>query len=293
MLYGKTISNKKRAKYSNTQTVYLYGGTEIDKDLENECKNCEIIGKKSIKASEETGMDQDNFVHVIESYMKKTKFPVVVKIHDSNSYFIRKELEAYDKLKNFENSVHKICDFSCMDDKMRWEHMVDSPITFCNNKKDSLHFIVLEYIEDGKLSDFFSKMPNKNIICSFYLQTILSIIIMAYTYRISHGDLNSGNLLVGKTDKSRIHYRFQDKEYRIPTYGITPKFIDYGRSSIYHKVPSSMDVLDDIYTCLYVISLYVKQPDLKQKLLSYIQSSSEDPKKGLHQLIMEIKDVFS
>ena len=207
-------------------------------EIESSCKNNEITGIQSIKSSEEdensddhrsvefrrdaenvveasTGDEPNEFVHVIKSVLDNYKKPVIVKIHDSVSYFVEKEITALNKLSEFENSVKKICDFSCLDDKARWKHMINHAIKFCNNKKNRLHFIVLEYIENGDIDLFFSKNPSKEMICSFFLQIELSIIKLALDYRISHGDLNSGNILISGTEKSRIHYKIMGKEYRI------------------------------------------------------------------------------
>jgi len=113
---------------------FVYGGNEI----ENSCKNNEITGIQSIKSSEETGDEPNEFVHVIKSVLDKYNTPIIVKIHDSVSYFVNKELIALHKLSEFEHSVKKICDFSCIDDKTRWKYMINAPIKFCNNKKDKL-----------------------------------------------------------------------------------------------------------------------------------------------------------
>lgn len=287
-LYGKTITNKKRAKRSRKQTVILYGGNDIEKS----CKKREIVGTRTIKSADEAGMERDNFVHVLESYMTKTKLPVIVKIHDSEGVFVRRELRAYESLKGFENSVQKICDFSCMDEKARWEYMIDSPVSFCNNKTDSLHFFVLEYIEDGDIYNFFDKLPPKNVICSFLLQCTLAIAVMAYKYHISHEDLNSGNVLVGKTDKTRMHYKILDKEYRIPTYGITPKFVDYGFSSEYMNTPNVNDILSDVYTCIGSMASYIRDPELKSKIVRFVDQNVLKRDVDFEYVIMGIREAF-
>ena len=118
----------------------------------------EIIGKKTIKSSEEEGMDDRHFVHVLESFMKKDNYPVIVKIHHERSPFINNELRAYEHLLDFQNCVKKICDFSCLDDKERWKSPIKKPVEFCNNKTDELYFIVLEFIKNGNIENRIKKM---------------------------------------------------------------------------------------------------------------------------------------
>jgi len=308
MLYGKTITNNKRAKDEYRQTVVISnqyknkksvgsGNTittkqesEID-TLEKDCKNHEVTGIQSMKASEEAGMETETFVHVIKSYMKKNKLPVVVKIHHLYNIFIENELEAYDKLKGFENSVQKICHFSCMDNMKRWEHMIDSPIGFCQDNKDPLHFIVLEYIEHGDIYNFFNKLPNKNIICSFLIQVSLAIAVMAQKYRISYNDLNTGNILIGKTNKTRMHFTVSGQEYRIRSYGITPKFLDYERSHIYEEEPSMNDIMSDVYSALYKICLYIKDLELKETFLKLLKYNTVTKNLVLKDTIISIRNI--
>jgi serine/threonine protein kinase len=199
-------------------------------------------------------------------------------------------LSAYDKLKSFENSVKKICDFSCYDDKTQWISKITEPITFCNNKKDKLHFIVLEYIENAGIEEYFNKNPSNMEICSFFLQIMFSIIELAYNYRLEHGDLNSGNILVCSTDKIMKKYFLNGKEYRIKTFGFIPVFIDFGRSkNIIGKIYTK-NIFEDIFICLSSLMLYIKNIELKQNLTEFILKISS--KTDLELLIKNTREFF-
>jgi serine/threonine protein kinase len=273
----------------NVDTILVTGGSN---EIEESCKSNEIIGIQSIKTSEETGDEPNEFVHVIKAVLDKYDVPIIVKIHDSVSYFVEKEITALNKLSEFENSVKKICDFSCLDDKARWKHMIRSPIKFCNNKKDKLHIIILEYIENGDLELFFSKNPSKKVLCSLFLQIELTIIRLALDYRISHGDLHSGNILIHSTEKSRIHYKVLGKEYRITSYGILPKLIDFGRSTSYIGKIHPDSILDDIYICLSILALHINNEELKNNFKQFILNESKANSTDLHRIIMETKRFF-
>jgi serine/threonine protein kinase len=264
------------------------GGNEI----EHSCKNNEITGIQSIKSSDETGDEPNEFVHVIKSVLDNYKKPIIVKIHDSVSYFVDKEITALQKLSEFEHSVKKICDFSCIDDKARWKYMINSPVKFCNHKKDKLHFIVLEYIENGDIDLFFSKNPSKEMICSLFLQLELAIMTLALDYQLSHGDLHSGNILISSTEKSRIHYRVLGKEYRITSYGILPKLIDYGRSTNYMGKIHPSYILDDIYICLSILVNYIRDEELKTKFQQFILDESYTNTSDLHRILVQTKKIL-
>jgi hypothetical protein len=322
-IISRYLPKKNKARMNQMDTILIRGGNTVEQSCQgNGCgirskaedihaystakrgltygcrspEEYEIMGKKSIKSSEETGDETNEFVHVILSELTKYKLPIIVKIHDSDSYFVEKELFALDKLADFENSVTKICDFSCMDDKSRWKYMIDSPVTFCNNKRDKLHFIALEYIENGEMDTFFSKNHSNAVLCSLFLQ------------------------IEASTSKSRIHYQILEKEYRITSHGIIPKLIDYGRCTKYvgkiypsyvlnritgskvevmpNMIPNDCEanefgrILDDIYTCLSVCAIHIKNTELKHRFQQFILTASNHNTQDLHKILVETKQFF-
>lgn len=232
------------------------------------CKENKLLGYQSIKAAEETGLEEDEFVHVILSRLKDHDFPVIVKIHDENSIYTKNELRYLKKMRDFENSVKMICHFSCMDHKPRWlSRVTNKSVKFCNNKNDRLHFFVLEYIENGDIVHFFQTTDSAKIM-SFIIQTTLAIMIMGIDYNTCHGDLNSGNILAATTEKLRISYRVFDKEYRVKSFGIIPKFIDYGRS---YKPSDNIAIMDQVFICLSILVNHISAASpLKQKIRDFL-----------------------
>lgn len=259
------------------------------------CQENKLLGYQSIKSADETGLEEDEFVHVILSQLKHHDFPVIVKIHDADSDFIKRELFFLNKMRDFENSVELICDFSCMDDKKRWmSRVADKSVRFCNNKSDSLHFIVLEYIENGDIGEYLSTASNDQIM-SIFLQCTLAIMVMGLKYNTCHGDLNSGNILVDKTDKKRASYKIFNREYRIKTFGIIPKFIDYGRSSSLLKNDYT-SIICEIHICFSVLIKYIGSPEMKTKLKTFLNEEVEFyehniKKNYLHTFIEKLKNL--
>lgn len=66
------------------------------------------------------------------------------------------------------------------------------------------------------------------------LSALFQIIVMLATYQkvfsLTHNDLHTNNIMFVQTDIEYIYYVFNNKHYRVPTYGRIYKIIDYGRS---------------------------------------------------------------
>jgi serine/threonine protein kinase len=220
------------------------------------CQNNKLKGIQTLKDSNEGGVDPNNFVHVIKSVLKEYNKPVIVKILDATSIFVKKELNIIQRLQDYEYSVQMICNFSCMDDKSRWNENYSGNVDFCNKKNDNLHFIVYEYIEDGDISEYLSIATKKEVACIFF-QLSMAIIILAYKYNITHGDLHTGNILMYKTDKSKVKYTYDNDSFYIQTNGFIPIFIDYGMSKIMKPVPEN--IMDDIFIAIQNCIPYINK----------------------------------
>lgn len=243
------------------------------REIRTYCFDNEIVGKETIKSAQESGMGSNEFVHVIKSNIKKYDKPVVVKIHESNSIYIKKELLAMKELTNFKNIAKSICNFSCIDNKLRWESPINHDVKFCNQEKDNLHFFVYEYIENGDIEEYFNSMPNVHEIKTIFLQTALTIMTLGKEYNIIHGDLNSGNILFSKTDKKTVSYMLDEKKYIINTHGRMPKLIDFGRCKKINGNASEY-AMDDVFIMLDVLTTWIKNEDLKEKLRHFLLHES-------------------
>lgn len=273
------------------RTVYLpkKGGARF-KDVDTfkvVCENNDIIGINTLKAADEVGQGVNEFTHVLLSHLGQTQREVIVKMHDGQSRFIKHELKLLNRLQSFRNCVKLICDFSCKDDKNRWNKRITKPTTLCQtNANDHVHFLIMEYIKDGDLNEFidhivklYTSDPKQGmkLFKSLFLQISLGIMEMGTTYKIYHGDLNSGNILVYKTTQQIITYKVLDREYRMKTYGFYPVFIDFGRGGMYEKRPKNQTLIkEDISIIGNVLSAWIKDLDLSQKfntLLDDIEAS--------------------
>lgn len=109
----------------------------------------------------------------------------------------------------------------------------------------------------GDISNFVEKnhIENREIIKNVFYHLIFMISDLVYNYKVVHGDLNSGNILIKKTNKQEKNYSVNEQIYTIPLYGYEPMLIDFGRSSVIRKeeIDDSIiieEVSKALYTCL-------------------------------------------
>ena len=235
-----------------------------------------LLGYESIKAAEETSMRPDDFVHVIMSKLENYNEPVVVKIYDSENGHLYTEINILKKVKDYRNTARLICHFSCNDDKTSYFRKIIKtmkPIRFCSKGTRLLHFFVYEYIANGDISDFFTKNNDINLIKAMTLQITAVIIELALVYKVIHGDINSGNIMVDTTEEKTLDYTIDGKIYTIETHGWMPKMIDYGKSSFYtHRMITPDDVWDDITNALNIIAHYTNEKTKKNIIDLFINT---------------------
>jgi serine/threonine protein kinase len=271
-LYIKFLPKKGGARFHNVDTFII-----------SSCQNNEIHGFQTLKSAEETGLDPNEFSHVLLSHIGNYNKEFIVKVHDSNSRLIKYELEILKKLKDFNNSINLICDFTCNENKERWLYNIQKPTRFClPNGNNKLHFFVMEYIQDGDLAtyidDIVSTYKSNKKICfkiikSLFLQISLAIIEMAIKYKVYHGDLNSGNILIYKTSKQHMYYEVYKTKYKVNTYGVYPIFIDFGRGGTYDKrAKVRSPIKDDICIIGSVLVAWIKDITLSNQFNSLLDS---------------------
>lgn len=255
---------------------YLYkrGGarfTNVD-TYKVSCEQNKLIGKETLKSAKE--VDEEDFVHVIRSVLTEYKEPVVVKVHEHGNYFVVNELNMLNKLSDYNRVVQKLCDFKCKDSKSRWMDRAVGNMHFCDSKgNDMLHFIVMEYIPDGDIS---KRLPHASFeeLRSFFLQSALVLCELAYNFKVYHGDLNTGNILIEKTNKKTATYIVKDTTFNVKTYGVAPKLIDFGRGGEYKGKVRDDIVLNDIYILLSVLSRWIMDKGSRKTMEEFILKES-------------------
>ena len=99
-----------------------------------------------------------------------------------------------------------------------------------------IQVICLEYLdqtldsclsEENELSD----EEWRSCLC----QIIMTLIIYQKLFDFTHNDLHTNNIMFCKTDKKYLYYKYDNKHYKVPTYGKIFKLIDFGRAIYKYK----------------------------------------------------------
>lgn len=77
-------------------------------------------------------------------------------------------------------------------------------------------------------------MINNKLNNDQWISALMQVNMMLITYQnvfsFTHNDLHTNNIMYNTTDKKNIYYIYNNKKYRVPTYGKIFKIIDYGRA---------------------------------------------------------------
>jgi hypothetical protein len=65
---------------------------------------------------------------------------------------------------------------------------------------------------------------------SALMQIIMMLITYQKVYQFTHNDLHTNNVMYVPTDTVYLHYRFNNTNYKVPTFGKIFKIIDFGRA---------------------------------------------------------------
>ena len=90
----------------------------------------------------------------------------------------------------------------------------------CENTFDSL-------LSHDKLSD--------RELSSAIMQIIMSLITLQKVFHMTHNDLHTNNIMYISTKEKYLYYKFNDKQYKVPTFGKIYKIIDFGRAIYKYK----------------------------------------------------------
>ena len=101
---------------------------------------------------------------------------------------------------------------------------------FLSLKKIPLKQIIIEKLE-GTLEHYTSEENyDINIIVSSFFQITFCLAYLQKHYKFTHNDLHIDNIMYTTTKYKYLYYKYNNKYFKVPTYGKIFKIIDYGRS---------------------------------------------------------------
>jgi len=97
-----------------------------------------------------------------------------------------------------------------------------------------IQVICLEYM-DGTLDSLLNDEMNCDEWRACLFQIVMTLIVYQKVFDFTHNDLHTNNIMFSKTEKQFLYYRYNQKYYKVPTYGKIFKIIDFGRAIYKYK----------------------------------------------------------
>ena len=116
------------------------------------------------------------------------------------------------------------------DDEEESEESEEEPQIYAYINNFPTQMICLEKCENTLDQLFLKGIIDEEEGASALFQIIMTLIIYQKAFHFTHNDLHTNNIMYINTDIEFLHYEYNNKKYRIPTYGRIYKIIDFGRS---------------------------------------------------------------
>jgi hypothetical protein len=160
---------------------------------------------------------------------------IVVKIGPENrtvrkEYFYSNTLHE-NKIPGF---IKYTCIFSCYDDTIINKD-IDRICTAKPDKDLYKDVLIMPYLQEGSVKNHSWKDNEFPVLKSLLLQSIFSLFLAYHEIGFLHNDLHFDNILMKKTSKTSIKYKYNDREYEIPTYGYMAIILDFDSSMMTQK----------------------------------------------------------
>lgn len=105
----------------------------------------------------------------------------------------------------------------------------DEPI-YASLKVLPTNMVFLEACEDTLDDYIMNNDVGESEWSSILMQIVMSLVVFQEKFLFIHNDLHSSNVMYVKTDKEYLYYRYNERYYKVPTYGKIWKIIDFGRA---------------------------------------------------------------
>ena len=118
--------------------------------------------------------------------------------------------------------------------------------TFIRIGEFPVNVIALERCENTLDSLLMNEDFTDDMLGSIVVQIIMMLITYQKVFDLTHNDLHTNNIMYVQTDKHFLYYRYDNKHYKVPTFGRIFKIIDFGRAV--YKFRGSVICSDSYHT---------------------------------------------
>jgi hypothetical protein len=223
--------------YNSSSKSYLSVASSLNNDLydnifEDSTINLDDLKEKSCELEDITNEN------ILENYIENNNH---ITLHstttcssrssytDNNNEDSEEENEEND-FENNEDGVEEEDVYSDVDDDDETEDDNESSINV-TIPKFPVEIICMENCENT----FDDLILSKNIKTddewySAFMQIIMILLTYQKVFHFTHNDLHTNNIMYNKTNKKFLFYYYNNKYYKVPTFGRIYKIIDFGRS---------------------------------------------------------------
>lgn len=219
---------------------------------------------------------------VLANIIKKKK--IVVKI-SKRKELLEKDFLTSKKLEvlNCVNFAKYLGFFSCNDNFNNYNVNKPLPKYFCKNNGTENYFLFMKYYDLGSITNY--KPISIEQIISIINQIIASTILAFEQLGFIHGDLHPGNVLIKKTKKNFIKYKYNDKYFEIKTNGIEIIMFDFDRSNFSGNFGL---FINEILTFINLYDSYLLESNILK-----INNISITPLRTLKKELYKVTDIKS
>jgi hypothetical protein len=117
----------------------------------------------------------------------------------------------------------------------------DEPFAWATFKDVPVITTVMEKCE-GTFYDLLDAHPdNKEAHAAWVAQIVFALAYAQRAYGFVHNDLHGNNVMYVKTDQEHLYYKHQGTCYKVPTFGVLIKIIDFDRANISLRLAGMKD----------------------------------------------------
>ena len=128
------------------------------------------------------------------------------------------------------NSITEIDDDEWETESSCSENSCSENDTYAYIKNYPTQIICLEKCNDTIDTLFENNLLDDKLGSAALLQVIFSLLTFQKAFNFTHNDLHTNNIMFSNTDLEFLYYKYNNKFYKVPTYGRIFKIIDFGRS---------------------------------------------------------------
>ena len=142
--------------------------------------------------------------------------------------------------------AYEILSCDCSEDSEEDEEGLDDeeecePFAWATFKDVPVITTVMEKCE-GTFYDLLDAHPdNKEAHAAWVAQIVMALAYAQRAYGFVHNDLHGNNVMYVKTDKEYLYYKHQGTCYKVPTFGVLIKIIDFDRANISLRLAGMKD----------------------------------------------------